>query len=295
MQRAHELHPMSSPTRFMLGAGPFALPLRLAEAIVAARRAEANADELACRHAILVIALVKLATSAIFVELGLPAWMGEELPPLFQRLVDGRQITEIGIRQYGVVTFLIFDPVVWIFGDDPAILSLWSLVLGLASITGALALTVRRFFPVAPRRGVLLAAFWFGFTPTAYVVAQRHIEAFELLFLSAAIYLYTSGSSRLRVLATIPLAAGMLTKLLPGAILAFLTLRDPRRSWPGWCTAAVLLVNRTSALRPTDGSELSRDDPIDEWRGDGQLVHPAREQLLAGSDVQGGCRVQARG
>ncbi len=190
---------------------------------------------------LVALGLGKLATTAIFVNLGTPAWMGEELLPLFQVIVDGRPIDEIGARQYGVVTLLIFDPVVRIFGRTAVALNLWSLVIGLACIALAFLLMARRFFPGRRRAVLFMAAFWTAFTPTAFIVEQRHVETFELLFLCVGIYWYTGTWLQTR-LAAIPLALGMLTKLLPGAVLVFLTVRDPRRAWSGWVAALILLA-----------------------------------------------------
>jgi Glycosyltransferase family 87 len=76
--------------------------------------------------------------------------------------------------------------------------------------------------------------------PLLYVIAQRMVDAWQLFFLSLALFLFT-GSARLRRLAGLPLAAAALTKLLPALLLVYLLVRCWRAGLVGLAGVAVLL------------------------------------------------------
>ena len=50
---------------------------------------------------------------------GIPAWFDEELNPLLGLLARNQPITHIDARQYGVVVFLTFDPLVRAVRGEP--------------------------------------------------------------------------------------------------------------------------------------------------------------------------------
>src|SRR6202521_2038977 len=47
---------------------------------------------------------------------GVPAWFDEELNPLIALILHGEPISQVDARQYGVVVFLVFDPVLRLLG-----------------------------------------------------------------------------------------------------------------------------------------------------------------------------------
>src|ERR1051325_2786060 len=49
---------------------------------------------------------------------GVPAWFDEELNPLINLLTRGEPITQVDARQYGVVVFLVLDPVLRLLGPN---------------------------------------------------------------------------------------------------------------------------------------------------------------------------------
>lgn len=172
---------------------------------------------------------------------GIPAWFGEELPPLIGLLSRGEPITAIDLRQYGVVTFLVYDPAVRLLGPDFHPLSVYGLVVSLTASFAAFVLVAHRLFAGNRRAALLLALVWFNFVPLLYVVAQRMVDAWQLLFLSAAFVLFTSSNPRLRLLAGAPLAAAAMTKILPAFLLAVLLVRDWRAGAIG-CAVVVGLL-----------------------------------------------------
>lgn len=171
---------------------------------------------------------------------GAPAWFQEELPPLVRLLTRGEPITQIDSRQYGVVAFLVFDPAVRLLGPDFAALSRYAMVVDLVALAGAFLLVARRYARGDRRRVLALAVFWFNFVPLLYVLAQRMVDAWQLLFVSASLFLFTARG-RLRLLAGVPLALATLTKLLPALLLVYLLVREWRAAAIGGLAGLILL------------------------------------------------------
>jgi hypothetical protein len=76
--------------------------------------------------------------------------------------------------------------------------------------------------------------------PLLYVIAQHMVDAWQLLFVSASLFLFT-GSMRQQRLAGLPLALATLTKLLPALLLVYLMVRS-------WRVAAVGVVGIAALL-----------------------------------------------
>src|SRR5262249_10349764 len=89
-------------------------------------------------------------------------------------------------------------------------------------------------------RILLVATAWASAVPLLYVIAQHMVDAWQLCFLSGALFLFT-GSQAQRRLAGIPLAAATLTKLLPGLVLVYLLTRSWRAGLIGLAAIGVLL------------------------------------------------------
>lgn len=174
----------------------------------------------------LTIFVGRLIVSGIVEEPGLPINVSENFGPLFGLLVEGRPIDSLGPRQYGAVAFLLFDPIIRVVGRNDALIGLWSLLLGLASLAAAFALTVKRF-AFRGRDLALLAMLWAGFLPIVLAVGLRHFDMFVLGFLATGLFLYT-GSARQRPWSGSMVGAAFLTKLLPVMLLPVLLVREPR-------------------------------------------------------------------
>ena len=76
----------------------------------------------------------------------------------------------------------------------------YALAVALPCVVGAFALVVARYFRNDLNRALLLAVVWFSAVPLLYDVAQRIVDAWQLFFISLALFLFT-GSPRLRRLA----------------------------------------------------------------------------------------------
>jgi hypothetical protein len=172
---------------------------------------------------------------------GVPAWFDEELNPLIGWLTAGQPIDQIDARQYGVVVFLVFDPALRVLGPNLPALATYATWVALAAAVAAFVLVGRRYAADDPARWLLLALAWSSAVPLLYVIAQHMVDAWQLLFLSAALFLFT-GSSRQRRFAGVPLAAAVLTKLLPGVVLVYLAVRAWRAAALGAIAMGALLV-----------------------------------------------------
>src|SRR5262249_53068068 len=151
----------------------------------------------------------------------------EELNPLIGLLSRGEPIAHIDARQYGVVVYLAFDPLVRVFGTDLRPLAVCATWLALVSVSVAFYLVARRFARDDLTRLLLLLTAWSSAVPLLYVVAQHMVDAWQLCFLSAALLLFT-GSTRQQRFAGLPLAVATLTKLLPGLLLVYVCVRSWR-------------------------------------------------------------------
>jgi hypothetical protein len=89
-------------------------------------------------------------------------------------------------------------------------------------------------------RALVLAIGWSSAVPLLYVVAQHMVDAWQLLFVSASLFLLT-GTPRQQRWAAVPLAAATLTKLLPALLLVYVGVRHWRAGVLGLVGMAALL------------------------------------------------------
>jgi hypothetical protein len=178
---------------------------------------------------------------SVAVSYGIPAWFDEELNPLVRRVMLGQPITAIDLRQYGVITYLVFHPAIALFGPDFHTLAVYGLVPALVGAVGGLVLVGARLFPGNWRALLLLTIGWFAFEPLLYVVSQRMVDAWQLFFLSLAFFCWTSTSSRVRLLTGLPLAVATMTKLLPALLIVYLLIRSWRVGLVGVVGVVALL------------------------------------------------------
>ncbi len=210
-----------------------------------------RATRLAVRSTLLgVLLLVAVAAAARAVytafAYGVPAWFDEELNPLVNLLVNGQRIEQIDPRQYGVVVFLVFDPAVRVLGANQSALALYAACVSLAAAIVAFAITAKRYAADDPVRLLVLAIAWCSAVPLLYVIAQHMVDAWQLLFLSAALFLYT-GTARQQRWTGVPIALATLTKLLPALLLVYLFVRSWRLGLVG-AAAIVILLSIGQAL-----------------------------------------------
>ena len=97
-----------------------------------------------------------------------------------------------------------------------------------------------RFTRDSLARTLVLAIAWSSAVPLLYVVAQHMVDAWQLAFLSASLFLFTAPS-RARTFAGLPLAAAVLTKLLPALLLVYLFVRSWRVALIGVLGIGLLL------------------------------------------------------
>jgi hypothetical protein len=183
---------------------------------------------------------------------GVPAWFDEELNPLIGLITQGQPITQIDPRQYGVVVFLVFDPALRLLGPNLGPVAIYAAWVSLAAAGVAFALIARRFASDEPARLLVLLLAWASAVPLLYVIAQHMVDAWQLCFLSAALFLFT-GSSRQRRLAGLPLAAATLTKLLPALLLVYVCIRSWRAGLLGLLGIAALLAIGQALYGPLMG------------------------------------------
>jgi hypothetical protein len=98
----------------------------------------------------------------------------------------------------------------------------------------------RRFAQHEPAQWLIIALAWSSSVPLLYVIAQHMVDAWQLLFVSASLFLLT-GSERQQRYAGLPLAAATLTKLLPALLLVYLAVRNWRAAAIGVVGIGVLL------------------------------------------------------
>src|SRR5205823_683721 len=120
-------------------------------------------------------------------------------------------------------------------------LAQYAAVISLLCAVAAFAVTARTFARDNVPRLLILALAWFSAVPLLYVVAQHMVDAWQLLFLSIALLLFT-GSPRQRQWTGIPLALATLTKLLPALLLAYLLVRSRRAAGIGIAAVVALLA-----------------------------------------------------
>jgi hypothetical protein len=178
-----------------------------------------------------ILALLSLLSVARFVitafSYGVPAWFDEELNPLISLITRGQPITQIDARQYGVVVFLVFDPALRLLGDNAQALVGYANWVALPCAVAALLLVARRYAQSNSAHWLLLVVAWSSAVPLLYVIAQHMVDTWQLLFVSASLFLFT-GSARQQRLAGLPLAVATLTKLLPALLLVYLMVRSWR-------------------------------------------------------------------
>jgi hypothetical protein len=171
---------------------------------------------------------------------GVPAWFDEELNPLLNLLTRQQPILQVDSRQYGVVVFLVFDVPVRVLGANLPALATYAAWVALPCVIVAYVLVARRFAGDDAVQWLLLALAWSSAVPLLYVIAQHMVDAWQLMFVSASLFLFT-GTSRQRLFAGVPLAFATLTKLLPGLLLVYLLVRAWRAALIGAAAIIVLL------------------------------------------------------
>lgn len=171
---------------------------------------------------------------------GVPAWFDEELNPLINLLTQQQPIQQVDARQYGVVVFMVFDPAVRMLGANLPALAIYAAAVALPCVIAAYILIVRRFANHNPAHWLLLALAWSSAVPLLYVIAQHMVDTWQLLFVSAALFLFTGSRSQQRW-AGVPLAFATLTKLLPGLLLVYLLVRAYKPALIGAAALVALL------------------------------------------------------
>ncbi|HEX8967389.1 MAG TPA: glycosyltransferase 87 family protein [Chloroflexota bacterium] len=214
-------------------------PTRARTATTAATRGAQRATWLGVLGLLCVLAVGRLVLTAF--SYGIPAWFDEELNPLINLIAHAQPISQIDARQYGVVVFLIFDPPLRVLGPNLPALASYATWLSLPVVVAAFVLVARRFAADDPARMLLLLLAWSSAVPLLYVMAQHMVDAWQLLFVSASLFLFT-GSVRQQRLAGLPLAAATLTKLLPGLLLVYLVVRSWRVAVLGLIGIGALLA-----------------------------------------------------
>lgn len=175
---------------------------------------------------LLAAAVLRLISSGVLLYMGTPAnVLG--LEPLFALRVDGKPITELGPRSYGVVAMLLYDPAAILFGRDPRALNLWGLALSLVSVAGSFVLVAARLDIRRPLALAALGLLWAGFLPIVYAISSRMLDLLLMLSFAAAFFLYAGPLQRSHWSGA-AIAAGSLTKFLPLIFMPYLLFRQPR-------------------------------------------------------------------
>lgn len=188
-----------------------------------------------------VVSGIRFITSGVVRFTGIPINVAENFGPLFGYLLDGQPITELGPRQYGIVSFLMFDPVIRVFGRDEVALNLWGLGLCLAGFSVAYVLVVRRLAIEDARWRLLLAAGWLAFLPIIAAVVTRLMDVVVLGVLAAFFYWYTRPEGASTASGALA-AVGFLIKLLPLIFFPLLLIRERRAFLVGLGWLAGLLA-----------------------------------------------------
>jgi hypothetical protein len=204
-----------------------------------ATRDAARATLLGVLLLLFLAALARLLSTAF--AYGIPAWFDEELTPLLNLLTAGQPITQIDPRQYGVVVFLVFDPAIRVLGSNLGALSIYATCVSLLMAAVGFALTARRFAADNMATLLVLAIAWATSVPLLYVIAQHMVDAWQLCFLSASLFLFT-GNRRQERFAAVPLALATLTKLLPALLLVYVFVRSWRIGLIGVAAVGALLA-----------------------------------------------------
>ncbi len=185
-----------------------------------------------------VLSVARMLLSAF--SYGVPAWFDEELNPLINLITQHQPITSVDARQYGVVVFMVFDLPLRLLGANLPALAAYAGWVALPCVVVAYVLVARRFAGDDPAQWLVLALAWSSAVPLLYVIAQHMVDAWQLLFVSATLFLFT-GSVRQQRWAGVPLAFATLTKLLPGLLLVYFAVRAWRIALIGAGAIVVLL------------------------------------------------------
>jgi len=126
-------------------------------------------------------------------------------------------------------------------GPNLGAVAVYAAWVSLAATTLAFVLIARRYAADDPARLLLLLGAWASAVPLLYVIAQHMVDAWQLFFLSASLFLFT-GSTAQRRFAGLPLAAATMTKLLPALLLIYLCVRSWRAGLVGLLGIGALLA-----------------------------------------------------
>lgn len=166
-----------------------------------------------------------------------PSWFGEQLGPLLD-IESGRAVTHIDVRQYGVVPMLVMDAALRLGHGSLDAAEVAALAVGLVSIAGAFVVLARRY-PVGSEPLIVELIAWGMFAPLTLAVAGRQVDVWIVFFVALGLVQFTAAA-RASAFSSVSLVAATLTKLVPGALVAFVALRDRR--------AAVVAVGSAAAL-----------------------------------------------
>jgi hypothetical protein len=214
-----------------------------AETSVRATRGAQRATLLGALGLLAALSVLRLLFTAR--SYGVPAWFDEELNPLIGLITHGQPIVQVDARQYGVMVFLVFDPVLRLVGANLPALATYAMWVSLLCAVAAFVLVVRRYTTSTEgsqrTEQLVLVIAWCSAVPLLYVIAQHMVDAWQLLFVSAALFLFT-GTARQERFAGLPLALATLTKLLPALLLVYLFVRSWRSALIGALGILGLLV-----------------------------------------------------
>lgn len=187
--------------------------------------------------------LTRLMLSGVLPNVGMPGNVTNIGAMLFGFLVDHRPMapTDLGVRTYGVVAFLLYDPAARMFGRDASRINLWGLGISVIALTLAFTLVAMRLNVRRPWSLAALAILWSGFLPIVYGVAMRMFDVTVLATLAATFFFY-AGPPLGRRWSGVAAAVGSLTKFLPLIFVPVLFIRDRRAFIYSLVTFAMLLL-----------------------------------------------------
>jgi hypothetical protein len=191
-----------------------------------------------------VLATARFIYSGIYWPVTNGAWGQlalEELPPLFGLVLRGEEIKQIDPRQYGVVVFIVAHLLLLVGSGGMRALELGLLAVGHMAVFSSLIFVWLALSTARDLRTLgALALLWYTFTPVYQILGVKNVESWQLSFLSAGFLAYVGARSR--PWSGAAAAAGMMTKVLPVIVLAFLTVRDRRTLLAGALTTLGLIL-----------------------------------------------------
>lgn len=194
--------------------------------------------------------VVRYLYSGVFAAMRNGYWavIRRQLSPLLEFLWRGQPIAATMASfdpeqaRYGPVTFLVAHPLA-LFTGSPRAMELTLLAFGHVCFWITVFLIDRRFFSrTAWQVRVLFLGLALNFTPILITMGEKAWNLLELVLVTTGLYLATSSSPRLRRLASVPVAAGVLTRLTPALVMVSLAVRHRVSAVVGLATGAVILT-----------------------------------------------------